>query len=40
MRIALVQNHPAFGDKKGNVASLIAQMDSAEEASSTTPPWH
>lgn len=30
MRIALVQNHPAFGDKKGNVASLIAQMDSAK----------
>jgi predicted amidohydrolase len=26
----LVQNHPVFGDKRGNIASLIAQMDSAK----------
>ncbi|MFA5851139.1 MAG: nitrilase-related carbon-nitrogen hydrolase [Spirochaetales bacterium] len=30
MKIALVQNKPVFGDKKGNVASLIAQMDSVK----------
>ena len=30
MKIALVQNKPVFGDKKGNVASLIARMDSAK----------
>ena len=30
MKIALVQNKPVFGDKKGNVASLIARMDSVK----------
>ena len=28
MRIALVQNHPVFGDKAGNVARLVAAMES------------
>jgi len=30
VKIALVQNKPVFGDKKGNVASLIARMDSVK----------
>ncbi|MCE1194966.1 hypothetical protein LWX53_00490 [bacterium] len=30
MRLALVQNNPAFGDKDANAASLIAQMESAK----------
>jgi len=29
MRVALVQNHPVFGEKKANAESLIAQMESA-----------
>ena len=29
MRVALVQNHPVFGEKNANVESLIALMDSA-----------
>jgi len=29
MRIALVQNHPIFGDKAGNVARLVTAMESA-----------
>ncbi|MDP2791244.1 MAG: nitrilase-related carbon-nitrogen hydrolase [Rectinemataceae bacterium] len=30
MRIALIQNHPVFGEKKANVESLIAKMNSAK----------
>jgi predicted amidohydrolase len=29
MKIALVQNHPVFGDKTGNTARLVAAMESA-----------
>ena len=29
MRIAMIQNHPVFGEKKANVESLIALMESA-----------
>lgn len=34
MRVALVQNHPVFGEKKANVESLIAQMESVNRMES------
>jgi predicted amidohydrolase len=29
MKVAIVQNHPKFGDKAGNIARLVAAMESA-----------